>query len=150
HLRAGPVGTNRLGNTPKQDQHRSWPGNMHMKINLSRKLPLDEQLPSLLTALTDVEVVLARQPLTIRVPDIVVTRTARYEANPPRYPASDIVLAVEVLSDGTRRVDRVLKFSEYADAGIPQYWIVDLDPPTTLTAYLLVDGEYELAAENTV
>ncbi|MCA1705985.1 MAG: hypothetical protein LC808_23075 [Actinobacteria bacterium] len=47
HLRAGPVGTNRLGNTPKQDQHRSWPGNMHMKINLSRKLPLGTRSPPL-------------------------------------------------------------------------------------------------------
>lgn len=125
------------------------PCSWHQKAAMRLGYRLDEQLPSLLTALTDVEVVLARQPLTIRVPDIVVTRTACYEANPPRYPASDIVLAVEVLSDGTRRVDRVLKFSEYADASIPQYWIVDLDPPTTLTAYLLVDGEYELAAENT-
>lgn len=59
------------------------------------------------------------------------------------------MLAVEVLSDGTRRIDRVLKFSEYAEAGIPHYWIIDLDPSTTLTAYLLVDGEYELAAEAT-
>lgn len=59
------------------------------------------------------------------------------------------MLAVEVLSDGTRRIDPVLKFSEYAEAGIPHYWIIDLDPSTTLTAYLLVDGEYELAAEAT-
>ena len=43
----------------------------------------------------------------------------------------------------------MLKFSEYADAGIPQYWIVDLDPPTTLLAYALVDGNYELSGEHT-
>lgn len=125
------------------------PFSWHQKAVMRLGYRLDEQLPSLFTALTDVEVVLAGQPLTIRVPDVVVTRTDRYEANPPRYPASDILLAVEVLSEGTRRIDRVLKFSEYDDAGIPQYWIVDLDPPTTLTAYLLVDGEYELAAEKT-
>ena len=41
-----------------------------------------------------------------------------------------------------------MKLSEYADAGIPQYWIVDLDGPTTLTAYVLVDGDYELVAES--
>ena len=46
-------------------------------------------------------------------------------------------------------VDRVLKFSEYADAGIPQYWIIDLGEPTSLTAYVLVDGDYELSGEHT-
>ena len=125
------------------------PFSWHQKAGMRLGYRLDEQLPSHLTALTDVEVVLAQRPLTIRVPDVVVTSTARYEVNPPRYPATDVVLAVEVLSDGTRRIDRVLKLSEYADAGIPHYWIVDLDPPTTLTAYLLVDGGYELAAETT-
>jgi hypothetical protein len=28
-----------------------------------------------------------------------------------------VLLAVEILSTGTRRIDRVLEFSEYADAG---------------------------------
>ncbi|OLT02996.1 hypothetical protein BJF90_27145 [Pseudonocardia sp. CNS-004] len=54
-------------------------------------------------------------------------------------------LAVEILSTGTRRVDRVLKFSEYAEGGIPRYWIVDLDAPTSLLAYVLVNGNYELS-----
>lgn len=107
------------------------------------------QLPPELIAVAEPEVVLAEAPWTIRAPDVVVTRTAVYESNPPRLRAEDVYLAVEVLSDGTRRVDRVLKFSEYADAGIAQYWIVDLDEPTTLTAYVLVDGDYELVAECT-
>ena len=89
-----------------------------------------------------------RFPPTVRIPD-VVTRSVAIESNPPRVPAADILLAVEILSDGTRRVDRVMKFSEYADAGIPQYWIVDLGAPTTLLAYQLVDGDYELSGEHT-
>jgi Uma2 family endonuclease len=32
---------------------------------------------------------------------------------------------------------------EYAEAGIPHYWLVDLDKPVTLTPYTLVDGNYE-------
>lgn len=109
---------------------------------------LDGELPHELIPLADVEVLLEEAPLTIRAPDVVVTRTALYEANPPRYAASDVLLAAEILSDGTRRVDRVLKFSEYADAGIRHYWIVDLADPTVLTAYVLVDGDYELAGEH--
>lgn len=114
--------------------------------NLARRA--NDDLPRELITLGEVEVVVGDPPLTIRIPDLVVTRTARYEANPPRLAASDVLLAVEILSTGTRRVDRVLKFSEYADAGIPQYWILDLDDPITLLAYVLVDGAYELSGEH--
>lgn len=123
----------------------SW----HQKAAMRLGYRLDEQLRSDITALTEVEVLVTRDPLTIRVPDVVVTATALYEANPPRYAAPDVLLAVEVLSDGTRRVDRVLKFSEYADAGIPQYWIADLGEPASLLSYVLVDGDYELSGEHT-
>lgn len=39
---------------------------------------------------------------------------------------------------GSRNVDLHLKPYEYAEAGIPQYWVVDLDPPaSTLTVTTL-------------
>jgi len=122
----------------------SW--HQHAANRLTYKA--NDQLPPALIALAEVEVVLADGPLTIRVPDVVVTRTELFDANPARYGASDVLLAVEVLSDGTRRVDRVLKFSEYADAGIPQYWIVDLGEPTTLLSYVLAGDTYELSGEH--
>lgn len=121
----------------------------HQKAGMRLGYRLDEQLPSELTACIDVEVAISLTPLTIRAPDVVVLGTDRFESNPPRFAGSDVVLAVEILSDGTRRVDRVLKFSEYADAGIPRYWIVDVDQPASLLAYTLVDGTYELSGEYT-
>ncbi|MET9263429.1 hypothetical protein [Amycolatopsis sp. NPDC004079] len=36
-----------------------------------------------------------------------------------------------------------MKLFEYADAGIEHYWIVDLDPPVSMIAYRLIDGDYE-------
>jgi Uma2 family endonuclease len=42
--------------------------------------------------------------------------------------------------------DRVTKMYEYADADIPHYWLVDLDKPVSLTAYTLIDGNYEHVA----
>lgn len=110
---------------------------------------LDQQLPPSRVAVPAVELLLCETPLTIRVPDIIVIDTSTYERNPPRVTAPEVRLAVEILSDGTRRVDRVMKFSEYAEAGIPQYWLVDLHEPATLVAYVLVDGEYELSGEHT-
>lgn len=86
-------------------------------------------------------------PLTVRIPDIVVADSAVVDANPARLTGQDVRLAVEVLSAGTRRVDRVMKFAEYVEAGIQHYWIVDLDPPTSLRAFTLVDGVYEADGE---
>ena len=50
--------------------------------------------------------------------------------------AAEVVLAIEIISPGSRNVDRHLKAFEYADAGIPHYWLVDLDPPLpTITVF---------------
>lgn len=94
-------------------------------------------------ALHAVEVVLFEAPLTVRVPDVVVAPDSLVQANPPRLAAGDVRLVVEVLSEGTRRTDQVTKFSEYAEAGIEHYWIVDLDSPVSLITYRLIDGDYE-------
>ncbi|HEV7735014.1 MAG TPA: Uma2 family endonuclease [Candidatus Binatia bacterium] len=39
-------------------------------------------------------------------------------------------LAVEVVSESSRRHDRVVKARWYADIGVPEYWIVDPDERT--------------------
>lgn len=57
---------------------------------------------------------------------MVVTRVGGPE---DRLMAADVLLAVEIVSPGSRNVDLHLKPFEYADAGIPHYWVVDLDPP---------------------
>jgi Uma2 family endonuclease len=92
-------------------------------------------------------VVDARHPVTVRIPDVVVTSNKLVQENPPRFYPADVLLVVEVVSPGTGRRDRVTKFAEYVDAGIPNYSIIDVDKPATLTAYLLVDGDYEIVAE---
>jgi len=38
-----------------------------------------------------------------------------------------LLLAVEVLSPTTARADRVVKRRKYQRAGVPEYWVVDLD-----------------------
>jgi Uma2 family endonuclease len=98
--------------------------------------------------LPDVEVVLfGGFPTTVRVPDLAVVPRAEAKDNPARYRAEDVLLAVEVISPGSRRTDRVTKLNEYAEAGIENYWIVDLERPVTLTAFELVGQEYKLITE---
>ncbi len=125
------------------------PKSLHQRATTRTSDRMDDQLPAHLTSLAGVEVVLTEHPLTIRVPDVIVACTEPDGSDPARYLAADIRLAVEILSDGTRKVDRVLKFAEYAEAGIPRYWIIDIDGPVTLWSYVLVEGTYELAGEFT-
>jgi len=51
---------------------------------------------------------------------------------------------VEVLSDSTRRHDRVTKRAVYMDAGIPEYWIVD--HKTTKTVCVIRPGSPDAVA----
>ncbi len=74
----------------------------------------------------DLQLVPADQPGTVRRPDVIVARraaTARVDREGEVYHASDVVLAVEVVSPGSQRLDRRVKRDEYADAGIPQTWM---------------------------
>jgi Uma2 family endonuclease len=113
----------------------------HSRANGKLWAALDGQLPAHLVAVMDIDVDLELAPPgapgTVRRPDVVVVdRTAldRVDREGGVFRASETVLAVEVVSPGSRRMDRVLKRSEYADAGIPHYWIVDLDEPVSLIA----------------
>ena len=44
----------------------------------------------------------------------------------------------ELVAD-THRIDHVHKRADYADAGIPNCWIIDIDEPISLTACRLTD-----------
>ena len=61
-----------------------------------------------------------------------------------RFPAPDLV--VEVLSHSTEEKDRGVKFMDYADHGVAEYWIVDPDAET-LEQYRLVAGQFELVSQ---
>ena len=47
--------------------------------------------------------------------------------------ARHVPIAVEVLSTWSARRDRVHKMSDYADAGIPHYWLVAFDKVGAVT-----------------
>lgn len=57
---------------------------------------------------------------------------------------------MKIVSPGSRRLDDVTKRHEYADAGIPYYWIVDLDKPVSLLdCHLTEDFGYADSGEIT-
>jgi Uma2 family endonuclease len=124
------------------------PAVFHQRAMVHLTTALNLQLPPDLCAVADVEVVVeSLGPATVRVPDVIVIPTSLGDTNPPRVDASDVLLAVEIISPGSMRTDRVMKLSEYADAGIAAYWLLDVAEPVTLSGYTLVDGDYEITAE---
>jgi Uma2 family endonuclease len=72
-------------------------------------------------------------------PDLLVARRSDLRRQDPL--TNTPVLAVEVLSRGTRRKDLTLKRDFYQDFGVAAYWIFDPDVPSILVLEL-VDGEY--------
>jgi len=95
---------------------------------------LDAQMPLEWESVIDFEVVVREdEPAIVRVPDVSVTRVCGPDK---RVPADEVLLAVGIISPGSRNVDLHLKPVEYADAGIPHYWLVDLQPPVpTITVF---------------
>jgi Uma2 family endonuclease len=98
----------------------------------------------------EVDVVLAESfPPLVRQPDLVAVPFEVRRARPRRFAAADVLLAVEIVSPGSKRTDRIAKVVDYAEAGIPHYWIVDIDDPISLEAFTLVGDAYEKVAEFT-
>jgi Uma2 family endonuclease len=112
---------------------------------------LRQWLPADLLAVQDVDVDLGLAPADapgfVRRPDIVVVHgdgLRRVESEGGVIRASDVLVVVELVSPSSRRTDHVVKRGEYADAGIPHYWIVDLTEPVSLLACHLA-GEFGYA-----
>jgi Uma2 family endonuclease len=108
---------------------------------------IDSQLPEQLRVVPDVDLDLqlvpADQPGTVRRPDLTVVAAAameRVDREGGILRASEVVLAVEILSPGSRRTDQIIKRGEYADAGIPHYWIIELDERPALVVCHLAGG----------
>lgn len=117
------------------------PALLHQRVIARLILALGDQLPTEWEVLSEAEVVVTDvDPATVRIPGVLVMSADKdgMRANP-----GDVLIAVEVISPGSRRKDTLVKPLEYAEAGIPYYWVVDLDPPASLTSYLLVDGHYQ-------
>jgi Uma2 family endonuclease len=82
----------------------------------------------------------------MREPDILFVRPGRI--HDPRKPPTGADLAMEVVSPGTENRERDLekKRKEYAEARIPEYWIVD--PELQRITVLTLDGsDYRVHGE---
>lgn len=74
-------------------------------------------------------------------PDAAVYRSSPngYEAAHPT--AADALLVVEV-ADTSLLADRTVKMEQYAEAGVPEYWVVDLGRNVIIVSQNPVGGQY--------
>ena len=110
------------------------PAALHQRAVLRLAVVVEAHLPSDASALPDVSVLMS-DGLTVRAPDLIVVPSDLAAANPVRFDGSDVELAVEIVSPGTRRTDHVMKLAECAAAQIPHYWVLDLDPVVSITVH---------------
>jgi Uma2 family endonuclease len=75
-----------------------------------------------------------------RVPDL--TLWSAPPAGPVWSAIKDLLLAIEIISPGSKAIDRIIKKEEYAEAGIPRYWIVGSDAGNSVTMLRLAGDGY--------
>jgi Uma2 family endonuclease len=124
---------------------------LHQRVAMHLAMELDRQLPPECDVVGSVEVVTEPEfPASVRVPDVVITSRDVIDADTPHLVAQQVLVAAEVVAAGTRLTDTVIKPVEYAKAGIPFYWVIDLGDPLSLVAYHLAeDGRYREASATT-
>lgn len=117
------------------------PGVQHAVVRTELLMRLAEQEPPHLVVLPGVDIDLALAPAdepgTSRCPDAIVIRRStmeRLRADGGVARGSEVLVAIEVISPDSRRMDTVVKRREYAEAGIEHYWIVDSNEPISLVA----------------
>jgi Uma2 family endonuclease len=133
--------------------------NPRHNLTLSELLAqLRVQVPDGYRVIPDIDINLelapADKPGFVRRPDVVVVTQVeidRVGREGGVLRAAEVLLVVEILSPSSKWTDRRAKRDEYATAGIPFYWIIDVGQPVTLTAMHLVEGAcYEEAPAQSV
>jgi Uma2 family endonuclease len=105
---------------------------------------LRRQLPPAWKALGEVRVITdSEYPPSVWVPDLVIVATELAGGPATPVPAERVLIAVEIISVGSRGIDTRVKPVEYAKAGILHYWVIDPEEPLSMVAHHRADdGHY--------
>jgi len=76
------------------------------------------------------------------IPDLVVVDAFAASKHPRHYLPREVLLAGEIVSPSSQAFDRVLKPNLYAEAGIPFYWRIELEPALAIHTCKLADPHY--------
>lgn len=118
------------------------PGTYHQAVSRRLQFQLYTQiercgLGSVINAPVDVQL----SEHDVVQPDLVVVLTGNRIITPTKVKGVPEHL-IEIVSPSTEQNDRVLKFSVYERAGVPEYWIVD-PREHVLSRYVWTGGKYQ-------
>jgi Uma2 family endonuclease len=112
---------------------------LHQRVAQRLINTLEEQAPYEWDVYGDVEVQLSATSPSVRRSDVVIVPENPANDSTPRFDASQVLVAVEIISRGSRVTDTATKPVVYAAARIPHYWVIDkIDDEVSLTVYQLV------------
>ncbi|GGM23511.1 MULTISPECIES: Uma2 family endonuclease [Micromonospora] len=117
----------------------------HQTIAMRLGVALESESPDDYQVTQGVEVRINRSRCFI--PDVLVTTATAAQRRPARYEPHEVVLAVEIVSPSTRSIDRVLKPTLYAQAGIPFYWRIETESGELVVHTHRLDPVAEVYAE---
>jgi Uma2 family endonuclease len=124
---------------------------LHQRVAQRLINALEQQAPYEWDVFGDVEVRLSANSPSVRVPDVVLVSEDPENHTMSWFDAHQVLLAVEIVSPGSRVTDTMTKPGVYAAAKIPYYWVIDdIRGEISLTAYHLVgDLGYQKSAPAT-
>jgi len=103
--------------------HQSAASRITAMLDSAAEAHMERNPGTCLDTSNDFDVLLWEVPaVTIRSPDAALFDCAPNDVRP--LPAFHLKVVVEVVSPGSRKADKLDKMAEYADAGIPFYWLV--------------------------
>ena len=85
-------------------------------------------------------------PRSGREPDVIYVAKSHLERFTPTYLDGPADLVVEIVSPESAQRDRIVKFEEYQDAGIPEYWLIDSAQEEVAFYRLVSNGRYDRVA----
>ncbi|MEU5785000.1 Uma2 family endonuclease [Micromonospora lupini] len=121
------------------------PRTTHQKLAARLMAALDDMPPDGYAAVHGVEVRLNDRRTF--VPDGVILHAANDDGHRHWYAPREVVLAVEVVGEGTETLDRVLKPALYAQAGIPFYWRIETEGGALEVVTYRIDAVNEVYTE---
>jgi Uma2 family endonuclease len=118
------------------------PGYPHQRASRRLAALLEDAAAAAGAAVEVFEAVNVVTPSGLVIPDIAVVRADAARDAELSLPAAAMAAVIEIVSPTTRRIDRLVKPSVYAEAGIPTYWRLELHPAAALTVFALDGGRY--------
>lgn len=122
------------------------PSPLHQVVATALQLLLHEAAPGHLLVLAGgagIHVALPAEQTQFLVPDVLVVRRDAVAGALQAFAPADVVLVVEVISPSTVTRDQVAKRSLCACLGLAGYWLVDPNPPASVSALSLHADHYE-------